>query len=113
MLVAIDGLARPGDSVFVGPQDLRTAGTGDAFLYFLLDRLKPASYFMLVDPHTINRPRNGFDRELTRAEFLILTTRETRFSAADAGPNTPNEIVAARFCVRARSGTYQLYQRCR
>jgi hypothetical protein len=113
MMSAVDGLARPGDSVFVGPQDLRTAGTADVFIYFLLDQLRPASYFIAVDPHTINRPRNGFVRELNRADFLILTTREVRFSAADAGPDTPNQIVASRFCVRAESGAYRLYQRCR
>jgi len=113
MVDAADRLARPGQSLFVGPQDLRTAGTADVFIYFLLDQLKPASYFIAVDPHTINRPRNGFVPELNRADFLILTTRETRFSAADAGPATPNQIVASRFCVRAESGTYRLYQRCR
>jgi hypothetical protein len=113
MLSAIDSLARPGNTLFVGPQDLSTAGASDVFLYFMLPQLKPASYFMAVDPHTINRARNGFARELPRADFLILTTRYTHLPVKDAGPQTANQILAARFCVQAASGTYRLYQRCR
>ncbi len=113
MINAIDRLAHPGQSVFVGPQDLRTAGANDVFLYYLLDRLKPASYFVEVDPHTINRPRNGFTRELVRFDFAILTTRHTDLPLTDVGAPTANEILASRFCVRAASGTYRLYQRCR
>jgi hypothetical protein len=113
MIATLDRLAHSGDSLFVGPQDLRTAGANDVFIYFLLDKLKPASYFMQIDPHTINRPRNGFARELLRADFLILTTRLTGPNPTDNGPPSPNELVASRFCSRAVSGTYQLYQRCR
>jgi hypothetical protein len=113
MLAAIDSLARPGDTLFVGPQDLSTAGANDVFLYYMLPQLRPASYFMAVDPHTINRAGNGFAHELPRADFLILTTRYTHTPVTDAGPQTANQIVAARFCVRAASGTYRLYQRCR
>jgi hypothetical protein len=114
MLGAVDRLARPGDSLFVGPQDLRTTGANDVFLYYLLPKLEPASYFMEVDLHTIDRPRNGFVRELRRADWLILTTRWTgAVGPKGPGPAAPNDILASRFCARASSGTYRLYQRCR
>ena len=70
---------------------------------------------MQVDPHTINRPGNHFVSDLRRADILILTSR---FSSGPAdpkelGPAAPNDIVARRFCVRAASGSYRLYERCR
>lgn len=114
MVAALDRLARPGDSLFVGPQDLRTAGTPNSiFLYFLLPWLKPASYFMDVDRHTINRPANHFPQELLRAKFLVLEAGPPAASASELGPPTANEIVQARFCVKAESGGYRLYERCR
>jgi hypothetical protein len=112
ILTDVDRLARPGDSVFVGPQDLRTAGTNGVFLYFLLPQLKPASYYLVVDRHTINRPSNGFARELPNASFLILEANRPATSPAELGPPTANEIVANRFCVRDESGPYRLYERC-
>jgi hypothetical protein len=112
IVAAADRLARPGGTLFVGPQDLRTAGASDVFLYFLLPGLKPASYYMQVDPHTINKPSNGFVRELPRAEFLVLKATPPA-PAAELGPPTANEIVAARYCPKATTPTYVLYQRCR
>jgi hypothetical protein len=114
MITALNQLARPGASLFVGPQNLRTAGTpNDVFLYFLLPRLKPASYFMQVDLHTINRPSNHFPRELLRANFLVLEASPPTAPATELGPPTTNQIVATRFCLKAESGTYRLYERCR
>lgn len=111
-LATLDRLAHQGDSLFVGPQDLRTAGTNGVFFYFLLPQLRPASYFMDVDQHTINRPSNGFARELPRADFLVLEAGPPPNSTTDLGPPTANEIVAKRFCLRSESGMYRLYQRC-
>lgn len=113
VVTTLDRLARPGDRLFVGPRDLRTAGTNGVFFYFLLPKLKPASYFMQVDQHTINDPRNRFADELSRADFLILEASSAPASPSDLGPPTANEIVAARFCARAESGMYALYQHCR
>ena len=115
MVTAAQRLARRGSTLFVGPQDLRTAGVNDVFLYYLLPELQPASYFMQVDPHTINRPSNHFVRELQRADLLILTSRFSSgpLDPRQLGPAAPNDIVVRRFCVRAASGSYRLYQRCR
>lgn len=111
-IAALDRLAHPGESLFVGPQDLRTAGINDVFLYFLLPQLKPASYFTDVDVHTINRPGNEFVRELSRADFLILEATPPPTPTTELGPPIANQIVTARFCVRAENGSYRLYQRC-
>lgn len=111
-IAALNRLARPGQSLFIGPQDLRTAGTNDVFLYFLLPQLKPASYFTDVDVHTINRPSNGFVHELSHADFLILEATPPPTPTTELGPPTANQIVAADFCVRAENGGLRLYQRC-
>jgi len=114
IVTALDRLARPGESLFDGPQDLRTAGTpNDVFLYFLLPQLKPASYFMQVDQHTINRPSNGFTRELSRADFLVLEASPSLPPAVDLGPATANQIVGSKFCVKVQGASYRLYERCR
>lgn len=112
MIAALDRLARPGESLFVGPQNLRTAGFNGVFFYFLFPQLKPASYFTDVDPHTINRPSNGFVRELQRADFLVLEAGSPPNRFTEFGPPTANQIVAARFCLRAESGGDRLYERC-
>lgn len=114
IIVALDRLAHPGDSLFVGPQDLRTAGTPNGiFFYFLEPRLKPGSYFMDVDRHTINRPSNHFLPELLATEFLVLEEGPPPYDAAETGPATPNQVLAADFCLKAQAGGYRLYERCR
>lgn len=111
-IATLDRLAHPGNTLFVGPRDLRIAGTNGVFFYFLLPQLRPASYFMDVDQHTINRPSNGFTRELPRADFLVLEAGPPPNSTTELGPPTANEIVAKRFCLRSESGVYRVYQRC-
>jgi hypothetical protein len=112
IVTSVERIARPGESLFVGPQDLRTAGSSDVFLYFLLPALKPASYYMQVDPHTINEPSNRFVRELPRAQFLILK-KTPPAPPSELGAPEANEIVAAHFCVDTTTPTYSLYSRCR
>jgi hypothetical protein len=112
IVTALDRIAQPGASLFVGPQDLRTAGSSDVFLYFLLPTLKPASYYMQVDPHTINEPSNGFVHELPHAQYLILKAMPPAPSS-ELGAPAANEIVAAHFCMDMTTPTYSLYSRCR
>jgi hypothetical protein len=110
MITAIDRLARPGQSLFVGTSDLRGANENDVELYFLLPELRPASYYMELEQNAFNARNSGLAGELRRADWLILTSRFP--TARLGGSSEPNEVVASKFCVRAESGTYKLLERC-
>lgn len=56
LLEAVDRRAWPGARLFVGPRDLRRTLANDTFLYFLLPDLEPATYFLIMNPGTANRP---------------------------------------------------------
>lgn len=109
-------LARPGDSLFVGPMDLRRTNYGPTYMYFLLPKLQPASYYMEMNPMTANREGSGLADELRDADWLILTTKWDDWNepneSAKLGPSEPNEVVRDAFCLRFESGEYRLYERC-
>ena len=54
ILHQVDSRAHPGQRVFVGPLDLRTANYNDTFIYFLLPNLTPGSYYLEMDPGVAN-----------------------------------------------------------
>jgi hypothetical protein len=109
-------LARPGDSLFVGPQDLRRTNYGPTYVYFLLSELRPASYYMEMNPGTANREGSGLADELRRADWLILTSEWDNWNepneSMDYGPSEPNDVVRDDFCLRLERGQYRLYERC-
>ena len=90
-------LASPGDSLFVGPQDLRRTNYGPTYMYFLLRELRPASYYMEMNPGTANREGSGLADELRRADWLILT------SEWDAGTSRTTRRSSARGAERGRA----------
>lgn len=109
-------LAQPGDSLFVGPQDLRRTNYGPTYMYFLLRQLEPASYYMEMNPGTANREGSGLADDLRQADWLILTTAFDDWNepneSMDFGPAEPNEVVRDDFCVRFERAPYRLYERC-
>jgi hypothetical protein len=107
---------RPGDSLFVGPQDLRRTNYGPTFIYFMLPQLQPASYYMEMNPQTANRAGSGLAADIRRARWLILTSQFDGWSEPNAssrfGPAVPNSVVRELFCERYRAGDYRVYERC-
>jgi hypothetical protein len=112
-----DTLTKPGDRVFVGPVDLRRTNYADSFLYYLLPRLRPASYYMELNPHTANRPGSGLAEQLRQADVLVLTTAYDlwfeRNSSREYGSALPNRLVREQFCGRGTFGFYRVLERCR
>ena len=51
MLPVVDGIARPGDKLFVGTGDLRKTPYSEAFLYYLLARRNYPEYQPVVVTH--------------------------------------------------------------
>jgi hypothetical protein len=116
MLAVIGRIASPGDSLFVGPRDLRRTNYNDAFVYYLLPQLRPASFYLELNPGSANRVGSSLAEDLKQADLLLLTTRYDSWNEPNdsrkPGSPAPSAVVAARFCVVARSGTYTVLRRC-
>ena len=109
-------VTRPGESLFVGPQDLRRTNYGPTYVYFLLDELEPASYYMEMNPGTTNREGSGLADDLREADWLILSSEWDNWDEPNDsekyGPSEPNHVVRDLFCPRLERGQYRLYERC-
>ena len=55
----VDELTEPGDRLFVGPGDLRKTPYSEAFLYYLLPELDPATRYIEMDPGVANAADSG------------------------------------------------------
>jgi hypothetical protein len=117
LLSELERRSAEGDALFVGPHDLRRSNYTDTFIYHLMPELEPASYFMELNPQTANRRGSGLAGELEKADFVVLNERWDDWNepneSSDLGPATPNAVVRERFCLRARKGPLELYERCR
>lgn len=83
---------------------------------YLLWQLRPASYYMGMNPGTANREGSGFADELRGADWLILSTAwddwDEPNESVEFGPAEPNEVVRDDFCLRFERKPYRLYERC-
>ncbi len=115
-LRVIDRVTSPGDSLFVGPRDLRRTNYDDAFVYYLLPKLKPSSYYLELNPGTANRSGSSLASDLERTDVLLLTTRYDDWNEPNQsrrlGSRAPSAVVAHRFCQIAKSGTYTVFRKC-
>jgi hypothetical protein len=106
-------VSKPGDSVFVGPQDLRRTNYADTFVYFLMPQLRPASFYTEVNPGATNSTDSGLADDLRTADYLLLTSRWDRWdepnASSDYGSEGPNRVVQSEFSPIAREGSYLLY----
>ena len=105
-----------GGRVFVGGSDLRFASYGDSFLYhLLLPDQTPASYFLELNPGTVNRRGTRLTRDLRRAEVVILSDRydawtEPNDSVVPGDPG-PARVLRRDFEFVARHGPFAIYLR--
>ncbi len=110
--------AEPGDRLLVGPLDLRRTWYSDAFIYWLLPELEPATYFIEMDPGLANAEDSGLAEDVASADFVILTGLWAGWmepnESMDYGSDEPNRVLADQFCVVDRWEDDQavLYERC-
>ena len=119
LLPVADRISKPGERLFVGPTDLRKTPYSDAYLYYMLPDLDPATYYIEMDPGVANASGSGLAEDLRSADIAILSSIWNDWNepndARKFGPNLPNEILKRDFClVRkfGRGGVYELYRRC-
>lgn len=118
VVATLDELARPGETLLVGPQDLRRTWYSDVFFYWMFPELEPATYFIEMDPGLANAEGSSLADDVASADWLILTGfwngwREPNTSM-DFGSDTPNQVVATQFCEVGsfEEGLILLYRRC-
>ena len=123
LLPVVEANTEPGDTLFVGTGDLRKTAYSEAFLYYLLPDLDPATQYIEMDPGVANAEDSGLADEVRAADVLILSSiRDDWNEPNDAqvfGPNEPNEVVEEDFCLLESFGVglfgrglYEVYLRC-
>jgi hypothetical protein len=119
LLPVADRISKPGDRLFVGPTDLRKTPYSDAYLYYMLPDLDPATYYIEMDPGVANAKDSGLADDLRSADTVILSSIWNDWDepndARKFGPNLPNEILQNDFCLVQKFGrgdVYELYRRC-
>jgi fumarate reductase subunit D len=119
LLPVADRISKPGDRLFVGPTDMRKTPYSDAYLYYMLPDLDPATYYIEMDPGVANDKNSRLADDLRSADIVILSSVWNDWDepndARKFGPNLPNEILKRDFCLVqkfGRGGVYELYRRC-
>jgi len=115
LLARIDELTAPGDRLFVGTSDLRRTPYSDAYLYYMLPELRPATYFVEMDPGMANREGSRMPDDLASADVVVLSSIWRDWSEPNDsrryGSLESSRVLAARFCQVGAfgDGIYDLY----
>lgn len=115
ILHKLDMDAKPGERLFVGPADLRRTNYCDTYLYYMMPKLIPATYFLEMNPLSANRPKSRLASDVASADWLVLNRAWDAWSepnrSVDYASNAPNEVVQREFKLVAESDGYLLYRR--
>ena len=123
MLPDVERLTEPGQTLLVGPGDLSRTPYSEAFLYYLLPQLPPATRYIEMDPGVADADDSGLVDEIAAADVVILSSIRDDWDEPNAsrefGSDAPNEVLEREFCLRGSYGTglfgrglYELYTRC-
>jgi 4-amino-4-deoxy-L-arabinose transferase-like glycosyltransferase len=108
---------KPGERLFVGPQDLRFINYNDSYPYYLFSDLTPATRYIEMNPGVANRPESKLSDQLRTADWVILTTSYDDWhepnSSVIPGPEQPNEVLRESFCDYLSTGCWRLMRRCK
>lgn len=115
MLDQIERLSKPGERLFVGPGDLRRTNYCDTFIYHLLPKLRPATYFLEMNPLSANRPGSRLASDVASADWLILNY-EWDFAnepnrSVEYGPVEAADVVKNQFQFVGLYGSFALFRR--
>jgi hypothetical protein len=115
VLNRLNSLAATGERLFVGPADLRRTNYNDTFFYYLLPQLRPATYFLEMNPWSANRPRSRLASDVASADWLILSRLWDDWNepneSSKLGSDAPMRVVEEKFQLCARNDAYAVYRR--
>ena len=105
--------SKPGERLFVGPGDLRRTNYSDTYIYHLFPKLRPASYFLEMNPFSANRPGSRLATDVASADWLVLNRAWDTWSepnrSVENGENAANEVVQTQFTQIGEYGSYVLF----
>ena len=115
---AVEQISKPGDRLLVGSQDLRKTPESDAYFYYLLPQLTPATRYIEMDPGVANANDSGLAAEIHRSDVLILSSAWNYWDEPNDsrkfGSDQPNRVVREQFCLVGRFGPhFELFEHCR
>jgi len=103
LLPAVERVSEPGDTLLVGPRDLRKTPYSDAYLYHLLPDLPPATRYIEMDPGVADAEDSGLAEELAAADVVILSHVWDAWSEPNdsrkVGSAEPVRVLEERFCL--------------
>lgn len=101
--------------LFVGPADLRRTNYNDTYLYHMLPKLRPATYFLEMNPGSANRPGSRLTADVESADWLILNRRWDSWKepnpSREFGSGAANDVVRERFALQGEYGSFLLFRR--
>jgi hypothetical protein len=102
LLPEVERVSEPGDRLFVGPSDLRQTPYSDAFLYYLLPDLPPATHYIEMDPGVADAAGSGLAEDLASADVVILSRVWEAWTEPNdsriVGSDEPVRVLEERFC---------------
>lgn len=115
MLAKLDLLSRPGERLFVGPADLRRVPYCDTFIYHLMPKLRPGSYFLEMNPFSANAPGSRLAHDLQQADWLVLNRAwddwPEQNRSRENGSDEPGQVVKRDFVLIEEFDSFQLFRR--
>jgi hypothetical protein len=114
LLTELERVSLSGQRLFVGPGDLRLTNYCDTFIYYMEPQLRPATYYLEMNPGSANAPQSHLASDVVSADWVILnrrwdylseTNRSTQF-----GPSEPNLAVRENFDLWLEVGSYLLFR---
>ena len=115
-LAVIDDITDPGDTVVVGPDDLRRTFYNDTYLYHLLPELDPGTYYLTMAPGTANGDDSRLPAEIAAADVVVLGTLldyTQTLPNSKLGSDAATQQLEAHFCLVDSFFTHLIYERCR
>jgi hypothetical protein len=115
LLQELEKSSVPDQRLFVGPADLRRTNYNDTYLYHLLPKLRPATYFLEMNPGSANRLGSRLTHDVESADWLILNRRWDVWNepnrSREFGSDAPNGVVRERFALQGEYGSFLLFRR--
>lgn len=117
ILDKLERLSKPGERLFVGPADLRRTIYCDTFIYHLMPKLRPATYFLEMNPMSANRPGSRLASDIASADWVVLNREwdlqnkwnpPANYDSAEA-----TNAVRNHFQFAGEYGPYALFRRVR
>ncbi len=123
LIARVHEVSAPGDRLFVGTGDLRYTPYSEAFLYYLLGDLTPATRYIEMDPGVANALGSGMADDLASADVVVLSSIRDDWNEPNdslhAGSDEATKVLEKDFCIDSSfgdglfgRGLYVLYARC-